>query len=254
MGRKSITLIVAVVVAALGAALVFLYVQGVDQRAQADASPVNVLTAVEQIESGESVGDAQAAGKFELTELPGTAVLPGALTDTETIKDAVALTPVYQGEQILASRFGAAGTAARITIPDKEMAISVDLADPQRVAGFVSPGSQVAIFATVGAACATSATTAAGTGSTTRLLLPDVTVIGVGQSGMSATTTTTDETGEQTVEAVPTTILTLALDQSDSEKVILASQTSCLALGLLTDKSQVAASAGTTVGDLFSRN
>ncbi len=251
MGRKTITLIAAVVVAALGASLVFLYVQGVDDRAQADAQPVQVLTAVAQIEAGESVKDAQAAGKFELTEIPGAAVLPGALTDTESIKDSVATAPVYEGEQIIASRFGAVGTSSRITIADDQLAISVQLGDPQRVAGFVSPGSNVAVFATVGGSCGAVEGAAADGGMATRLLLPEVPVIGVGQTGTAATTTTTAPTGEQTVEAVPTTILTLSLDQTDAEKVILASQTSCLAMGLLTDKSQVAPSAGTTTNELF---
>jgi pilus assembly protein CpaB len=251
MGRKTITLIAAGLVAALGAAMVFLYVQGVDDRAQADVQAVNVLTAVQEIDTGESVEDAQAAGKFALAEIPGTAVLPGALTDTSTISGTVALAPVYQGEQIIASRFGDAdATSSRITIPDKEMAISVDLGDPQRVAGFVAPGSEVAVFSTVSATCGSEA----GTGSTTRLLLPGVTVIGVGETGSVATTTTADS-GEATVEAaIPTTILTLALDQADSERLILASQTSCLALGLLTDKSKVSPSTGTTAGDLFRGN
>jgi pilus assembly protein CpaB len=253
MGRKSITLIAAVIVAALGAALVFFYVQGVDDRAQADAEPVQVLTAVAQVETGETVADAQAAGKLELAEIPGAAVLPGALTDTESIKDSVALAPVYEGEQIIASRFGTSTvSASRITIPDKEMAISIQLGDPQRVAGFVSPGSKVAIFATLGGACGTGGSGGATVQTGVRLLMPEVTVIGVGQTGTAATTTTTDPTGAEVVEAIPTTILTLALDQADSERMILASTTTCLTLALLTDKSRVAPSNGTVATDLFS--
>jgi pilus assembly protein CpaB len=254
MGRKSITLIAAVVVAALGAALVFLYVQGVDDRAQADAEPVQVLTAVAQVDTGETVADAQAAGKLELTEIPGAAVLPGALTDTESIKDAVALAPVYEGEQIIASRFGTSTvSASRIDIPDKEMAISIQLGDPERVAGFVSPGSKVAIFATLGAECGTGGGGGVTTESGVRLLMREVTVIGVGQTGSAATTTTTtDATGAETVEAIPATILTLALDQADSERMILASKTTCLTLALLTDKSRVTPTNGTVATDLFS--
>ncbi len=249
MGRKSIMLTAAVIVAALGATLVFLYVQSVDQRAQADASPVKVLTAVEQIEAGESVKDAQAAGKLALTEIPGTAVLDGAQINTDAIADMVALAPVYPGEQIISTRFGQVGSDSRISIPDKQMAISVQLGDPQRVAGFVSPGSNVAIFATTGDLCNSTGSK----DTSTRLLLADVPVIGVGQTG-TAETTTTAEDGAETVEAIPTTILTVALDQADSEKVILASQTTCLALGLLTEKSDVSPTDGTTFTDLFEGN
>lgn len=246
MGRRTIILIAAFVIAALGASLVFLYVQGVDQRAQADAEPVKVLTATKTINAGEKVSEAQKAGKFALTEVPGTSVLAGALTTTDPIADQVAVTSIVPGEQIIPSKFGGVGSQSRITIPDKMMAISVQLTDPQRVAGFVSPGSDVAIFST----------TVTGTGDvvtqpTTRLLLPKVQVIAVGQTGVTATTTTDGE-GEQTTEAIPTTILTLALEQRDAERVILAAGQSELTFALLTDKSTVAPSGGTTLDDLFS--
>jgi len=250
MGRKTITLIAAIVVAAVGAGLVFLYVQGVDQRAQADSAPVQVLTAVKQVEAGETVKDAQAAGKLELAEIPGAAVLSGALTETDSISNMTALAPIYPGEQIISSRFGDSGSQSRITIPDKSLAISVELGDPQRVAGFVQPGSEVAIFSTVGDKCNSGA--AAGDNLLTRLLLPEATVIAVGQTGTSNTTTTAE--GEETVEAISTTILTLALEQTESEKVILASQTTCLNFALLTDKSNVTPTDGTSFDDLFDQS
>ncbi len=184
MGRKTITLIAAGVTAAIGASLVFLYVQGVDSRAQADAEPVEVLTANAAIEAGETVSDAQAAGKLELTETPGSAVLPGALTTTDTISDMVALAPIYAGEQVLAAKFGLVGSQSRISIPSNTMAISLELTDPQRVAGFVSPGSSVAVFASLGTACAAGTTALEPTEPQIRLLLAEVPVIGVGQTGI----------------------------------------------------------------------
>ena len=50
---------------------------------------------------------------------------------------------------------------------------------------------------------------------------------------------------------ISTTILTVGLDQRDAEKVLLAAQTSCLSLGLLTEESSVAPSAGTSTTNLF---
>ena len=70
MGRRTILLIVAAVVAVLGAGMVFLYVQGADDRAQAEQAPVEVLKAIAQIEPGETLADAQAAGKLELQAVP----------------------------------------------------------------------------------------------------------------------------------------------------------------------------------------
>ena len=160
-----------------------------------------------------------------------------------------ALVPLYVGEQVVAEKFGTTGAESRITIPPKTMAISLQLTDPQRVAGFVSPGSTVAVFASLGTSCASGGTE--GVEPQIRLLLPEVSVIGVGQTGVSATTTTAADTGDEVIEQIPTTILTMALDQADAERVMLASQTSCLSLGLLSDTSIAALSAGLTFTDLF---
>ena len=62
----------------------------------------------------------------------------------------------------------------------------MNLTDPARVAGFVNPGSQVAIFH--------------NTSAYSRMLLPRVTVLGVGSTTPAATTTTTAEGDAQTVE------------------------------------------------------
>src|SRR5690606_1249627 len=65
MDRRKILLVLAAVIAALGTLLVFLYVQGADDRAKKDIEAVEILTAVETIEPGETFDDAAAAGKFE---------------------------------------------------------------------------------------------------------------------------------------------------------------------------------------------
>ena len=65
------------------------------------------------------------------------------------------------------------------------MAISVNLTDPARVAGFVNPGSEVTIFM--------SGTDPASTEPFTRMLLDRVTVLGVGSTTPTTTTTTTEE-------------------------------------------------------------
>ena len=45
--------------------------------------------------------------------------------------------------------------------------------------------------------------------------------------------------GSANTEAIPTAIMTLALTQEEAQKVILASQTTQLYMGLLDDKSKV---------------
>ncbi|WP_205474692.1 Flp pilus assembly protein CpaB [Nocardioides sp. SYSU D00038] len=226
MDRRRILLIVAVLVAALGAALVFLYVKDADTRANERFDTVEVLRAQAIIEAGETIEDAQAAGKLKLEDVSQEQLLAGAQTTTTGLAGMVALQTLYPGEQILAEKFGAAGSSvtSNLQIPDDRAAVSVNLTDPGRVAGFVTPGSEVAIYYSV-------------PGDFTRMLLPRVKVLGVGAT-TPVSTTTTDESGAAVTEEVSRTLLTLALDQTESEKVIYASLNGEVTFALLTDKSR----------------
>ena len=117
----------------------------------------------------------------------------------------------------------------------------MNLTDPARVAGFVNPGSQVAIFLNGSDGDA---------GSFTRLLLERVSVLGVG-STTPVSTTTTDPAGQQTTEQLPRTLLTLAVDQKDAQRVLFAAGNGELAFALLTPDSSVKAGPGVTAQNLF---
>jgi pilus assembly protein CpaB len=247
-------MIAAIVIAAIGAGMIFLYVRGINDRAQADQEPREVLAATQQIEAGESIDDAVAAGKLDLQTYAEKDILDGAVQNTETLSGQVALQTIYPNEQIIPSKFGAPGTEQNLTIPDGTMAVSIQLTDPARVAGFINPGAKVAVFAS-GSMPAKSNDpnadpSAASTDTFTRLLIPSVQVIGVGTTSVLSTTTT-DETGAATTEQLPKTLLTLALTQDQAEQVIFASGNGQLALGLLNDKSKVRSSPPVTFATLF---
>lgn len=239
MNRRRILLVAAAVVAALGVALVFLYVRGAEDRAEDKFETVDVLVATQQLEAGEPANDAYASGKIALKAIPLTQVLPGATGDGEAFNDQTVLTTIFPGEQLIPDKFGGAADVqadSSLPIPKGNMAISVNLTDTARVAGFVNPGSEVAIFHT--------------SGTSTRLLLDRVTVIGVG-STTQVTTTTTDPEGAQTVEQLPRTLLTLSLEQGQVERVLFAQTQGELAFSLLTPDSKIQPGPGTTATDLF---
>jgi pilus assembly protein CpaB len=249
MGRRAVLLVVAIVIAAVGATLVFLYVQGINSRAIADQEPVKVLTVTSPIALGETVASAQQAGKLQLKEMPSASVLPGALTSTASISGDVALSAIYPGEQVLAAKFGSAAAAdtSALSIPPNMLAISVQLDDPGRVAGFVTPGSHVAIFVSLDP---TAAGSSGGAAILTRLLIRDVEVIGVGQTTVSSSTKTAPS-GSQTTEETPQTILTVGVSQADADKVIFSSKNGTLSFGLLPKGTRVKSDPGVTISNLF---
>ncbi len=242
MDRRKLLLVAAAVVAALGAALVFMYVQGAEGRAEKQFDTVEVLTAKLPIEPGESIEAASRSGKLQIARVAQNQVLPGAMSGIQGLEGQNANTRIYPGEQIVPEKFaaGASAGAASLQIPEGQVAASVQLTDTARVAGFVNPGSKVAVFMNG---------TDAGTGRAfTRLLLPKVTVLGVGSTTPVSATANADGTQ---AEQLPSTMMTLALSQADAERVMFATSNGELVFTLLTDKSNVAPSGGTNAGNLF---
>lgn len=243
MGRRTILLLTAVIVAALGASLVYFYVKGADDRLLAKQDPKSVLVAVKPIAAGTKVSDAAAANSFQLETLPGTAVVAGALSDITPVKDLVALGPIFPGEQILAAKFGGQAQISALPVPKGRIGLAVTLGDPQRVAGFVTPGSKVVVFLT----------TAAGGGQPgTQVLLPEVQVLATGPTTISATTTTDTKSGQQNTEQVPKAILTLNLDENQAKKLIQGQSLGQLYMGLLGDGTQATTGSPATAQNLFS--
>ncbi|WP_168929758.1 Flp pilus assembly protein CpaB [Nocardioides sp. GY 10127] len=250
MARRRLLLAAAAVLAVLGALLAMLYVRGADQRADAryDTRPVLVVT--QTIPAGTSLTAASAS--LAVQEVPAAQVIAGALTDvSQASADQVTLTDLYPGEQVVPQRLGTtadlSATSLQIT-DDGEMAISVNLTDPARVAGFVEPGSEVAVLVTV----ADDGTRAAFS----RVLLPRVSVIAVGSTTPTTTTTTTtssDGGQEETTEELPRTLITLSVDQRQAQRVLLAQQQGELAFALLTDDSKVGNGSAVTPDNLFGK-
>ena len=230
MGRRSLLLIAALAVAALGTTMVFLYVNGVNDRALADQEPVQVLVATAPIAAGTTAAEAQSSGALEKRTFARASVAEGALSDITPVADQVALAPIFVGEQIIGAKFGQPGNTSSLPIPEGKLAVSVQLADPARVAGFVAPGSEVAVFLTI--------ERVRGSGNeVTRVLLPKVQVIATGASTVVSTTTTAE--GETQTEELPRALLTLAVTQSEAQKIVYGSQHGQMYFGLLTEDSEV---------------
>lgn len=240
MARNRLMTIVALLISAAGAAMVFVYVNGSDDRAAKKFDTIQVLGVLAPIAAGETIESAVAGDKIGPISVPRTAALPDTVTDPAALSGTVALTNLYPGEQLLAQRFGSPEQTEVLPIPKGKLAISVNLSDPARVAGFVNPGAEVAIFHQ----------SAQESGATTRVLLSRVQVIGVGTTSIIPTTTTNEE-GASTTEQLPRTLLTFAVDQVQAQKILHAANNGQLALGLLTPNSEVSPGEGTTDANLY---
>ena len=106
------------------------------------------------------------------------------------------------------------------------------------MAGFVNPGSEVADLPHRRPARAPGAEAGGREpAQQTSVLLERVQVIAVGPTTISSTTTTDGQTTN--TEAIPTAILTLALDQEQAQKVILSTTDGQMYFALLDENSKV---------------
>lgn len=244
MGRRAVLLIVAVLVAAMGTGLVFAYVNRADERAQKDQEQVDVLVADTLIKSGTLGSTAENAGAFELRRVPRTAAVDGYLQDTRSISSLVAVSDIYPGEQILAAKFAPAGASTLLSIPAGKMAMTVNVGDPERVAGFVRPGAEIAVLVTIGAS---ERTDRGVEGDVTRVLFPRMTVLAVGPTTVKPATD-----GNGNPEQLPTALITLAVDQVQGQKLAFAAKEGELYFALLNQDSKTGPGTPVHRDNLFS--
>lgn len=260
MVGRVLLLVAAVLVAGLGALLVYLYASQAEQRALAQFDSVTAVVVQGEVPAGTPVDSAVDQGLLAAEELPARNVPAQAVGSLADVGGLVVLTDLVPGETLVRSRVGDPAEQERIRIPDGQLALSFALEDPNRVAGFVDPGSEVAVLLTYqgpveGAPPSVGedgevlppATPVAGstTGRTTRVLLERVLVLAVGAD------TRSEPAPDDAGAAVPQTLLTLALSKEQAETMVLAQDVGSLYLALLDPGSDVPPGDGVQVPDLF---
>lgn len=250
MSRRITTISAALVLALLGTLLVVVYVGRADARALDGVQTVTVVVAKEPLTKGQTVKSAMEAGLITTEVLPKKVVPAAALAKVQpTDEPLVFASDVTPGEIIQRARLVTeAAPPDRLVIPPGKLAVTVQLADPARVASFVTVGSDIAVFNSYNVAEGNDGSSRTPSGDrlnekfeynkATRLLLPRVKVLAVGRSFV-AQAPAADEAppegglGATPVEDASLTLITVAVDQRDAEKLIHGTQTGTLYLGLL---------------------
>lgn len=268
MSRRITTVSLALVMALIGTILVVVYVGRADARALEGVQTVAVLVAKQPLAKGLTVKQAQDAKLVATVQLPKKTVPAGALTAfAPTDAELVFASDVTPGEILQRPRLTTAAAIVKdegLVIPDGKLAVSVALEDPAKVAGFVKPGSQIAVFDSFNVFEGNQGTSWSPSGDrlseefavnkATRVLLSRVTVLAVGETTTGASKPEQDDDEDEAAQAAPqaltTTLLTVAVTQREAEKLVHGIQTGTLYLGLL-GKLEVKPGAGVDNRNLF---
>ena len=253
MTRRILTVAIALVLAVLGAVGVLDYAHQADQRALAGMRAVTAYVARAQIPSGTSAGTALQEGLLVTQQFPATAVPTDAVRSISPATAGLVLTSgLASGQLLLSPMLGTSvQTAAALPVPPGMVAVTLQFCVQQAVANYVTPGSQVAVFNTfVNGKAATGACTADNLNSArtgvvhTRLVMPKVLVLAVGEgtaTSPSATAVVADgpaTTSSSSAGSSPSTIyLTMAVSQVDAERLIELGEAGSPYLALVTSAS-----------------
>ncbi|OKI40368.1 Flp pilus assembly protein CpaB [Micromonospora sp. CB01531] len=238
MTRRIVTIMLAIVIAAIGTAGVLFYGLSADARARARITDaVTVVVATARIQSGTTGARIQADHLVRTERMPRSSVPSDALPAVSSEFDKLVVTSnIAEGQVLLKANFGQPSqVTSGLELPDGKMAVTVQTGAPQQVAGYVRPGSEVAIFLTY------KLLDKAGQESKiqrTRLLLEKVQVMAVGTYTPPRDTKDDTTTGETASARNGTLLVTLAVGQKEAERLILGLNTGSLYLGLLTDAVQ----------------
>jgi pilus assembly protein CpaB len=251
MNRRIIGIVLAVVLAIGGTFALVRYVQSARDDA-AEPEPTETILVVQgEVSQGASLEEVR--DNVELVEIPESLVASGALTDLDTVSEAlVAGVALEPGEQLLRSRLVESSELVSVDVPAGLQELTVAF-DPERaVGGQVEPGESVGIvlsFEPFEIAAAGPTATPDGaepaesadaeptrTPHTTHLTLNKILVTGVQLSRNDAertteTRTVDEESGDQPLIAADIAeapgdqlLVTFAVTSPEAEQIVFAAE------------------------------
>jgi Flp pilus assembly protein CpaB len=150
MSRRTLALVVALVLAAAAAVALYSYVTGEKNKAVGQGKAVQVFVAKEDIPAGTSAADINSKGLIGTAIVSQSTVASGTIGSLQDIAGKVTAVQIFKGEQILAARFVSPGQTVAggtlITIPKGFQAMSVEVSTIPGVANFIQPGDNVSII------------------------------------------------------------------------------------------------------------
>ena len=233
MRTTIVTFVTAIVLGLVVALGVFTYTSGAQDRALADQQTVEVVVSTSEILPGTMLSEAFDSGALETSRVP-SANAPNGFLPPDSDPDSLAQFAIPPGQLVLAAAFGAQSPVTEtISLKDGQVALTVELGDPQRVGTFIRPGSVIAIFNT---------SEELDGERQTRLLLSGVNVLAVGAA-------TLDQSEDAQEEGAQTALVTIAVTAQQAERVVHAAQTGSIYLALQGSDTEIPALTTSGVSD-----
>jgi pilus assembly protein CpaB len=235
MKGRGLVVVLALILATVATAGVFLYARGLEEDAQAGGTMVPVVVSKVDIPARTDLDQLIKNDQFSLLEVPQEAVVDGAVTSLDQMSGKSNSVAILAGEQIPVARISGEVPGGALAIPEGMEALTVSLDASRAVAGAIQAGDKVAIYSTFKGVSldpiGESATQTVQADSVTVKLVPTVDVLAVFRP-VSSTVFNGEET-TQTEQLPGSVAITLALSPDDAQRFVFSMENGTTWLGLL---------------------
>ena len=141
------TLFAALLIAMIAGASILLYLNSYRDSLKAQGAMVTVLVAKKSIPKGTAGNVVAAKDLYTVTTIRESQLLDGAFSDPASLRDKVATGEVFEGAQLTATDFGAAGDSLAAQLTDNQRVISVPLDSAHGLIDGIQAGNRVDVYA-----------------------------------------------------------------------------------------------------------
>jgi Flp pilus assembly protein CpaB len=149
MRSRGLVVVLALILATLATAGVFLYSQGVKENAVEGGDLRDVVVATADIPANSELNEFIREDQFRVIQVPEDTLIEDPVTDISQLQNQRNSVYIFSNEQIPVARIrGGEIPGGQLSIPEGYQAITVALDAPRAVSGALSGGDDVTIYAT----------------------------------------------------------------------------------------------------------
>lgn len=146
MRSRGLVVAIAIVLAVLAAVGVIVYTNQVEKSVTEEETTLVVVSS-QDIPSNTNLNTLVDTGGFQEIRVPDSALVAGAVTSLEELRDRVTSAPILANEQIPLSRLGE-GTLNTVGVSADHVGLGIQLGGPQSVNGLIQRGDNIVVYAT----------------------------------------------------------------------------------------------------------
>jgi Flp pilus assembly protein CpaB len=186
------TLLSALLITLLAGASILVYLNSYRDSLKTQGALVTVLVARDTIPKGTAGSVVAAKSLYSATTIRESQLLDGAMSDPATLRDKVATREIFDGAQLTAADFGAAGDSLAAQLTDRQRVVSVPFDSAHGLIDGIEPGNRVDVYAGFNVVPLGPDGRPLNGGQARpmlRMILPNVPVLAVGEKSSGAGTT-----------------------------------------------------------------